>query len=246
VQRAAGYGAHFWTTSKPRRHASRMQIVGRWSKITCQGKIFMPKQSFALEAGKEKRLEISWHGMWKDMTISFDGKIVGVIPNQKALSSGQEFTLVDGSILKIQLVSVFMNTQLRVLRNGQPLPGSSSDPQTNLRNSYQAVYFIAGFNIILGAISFLYNVDLLQQVGVGFGSIIFGLVFLTLGFFVQRASSIALMFAIGIFALDSIVGFFLSAAQGYNTGGGVIVRIFVLIYMFQGLKAIKVLKNKGA
>ncbi|MFN8414175.1 MAG: hypothetical protein U0Z26_17475 [Anaerolineales bacterium] len=204
----------------------------------------MPKQSFALESGGNKRLEVSWSGMWGNTTILLDGKTIGVIPNQKALLSGQEFVLNDGSILKIQLINMFVTTELRILRNNQPLPGSSSDPQTRLKISIQAVYVIAGFNIILGAISLIFNVELLQQIGVGFGSIIYGLVFLVLGFFVQRKSVIALLFAIGVFALDSIATFFLSASQGYNTAGLTIVRIIILIGMFQGLGAIKTLKTK--
>lgn len=206
----------------------------------------MPKQSFALEAGGENRLEISWKGMYKDLTVSLDGNSIGVIPNQKALSAGQEFRSVDGSIIKVQLVSKFMSTELQVLRNGQPLPGSASDPQTKMKNAYGMVYFVAGLNLVLGLVSFLFNVEFLQQIGIGFGSILFGLVFLALGFFVQRKSTVALILAIVIFALDGIVGFFLAVSQGYNPGsGGIIARIFLLIPMIQGVGAIKALKAKS-
>lgn len=206
----------------------------------------MPKQSFALEAGGENRLEISWKGMYKDLTVSLDGNSIGVIPNQKALSAGQEFRSIDGSIIKVQLVSKFMSTELQVLRNGQPLPGSASDPQTKMKNAYGMVYFVAGLNLVLGLVSFLFNVEFLQQIGIGFGSILFGLVFLALGFFVQRKSTVALILAIVIFALDGIVGFFLAVSQGYNPGsGGIIARIFLLIPMIQGVGAIKALKAKS-
>jgi len=206
----------------------------------------MPKQSFALEVGGEKRLEVSWKGLYKDVTISLDGNSVGVIPNQKALSAGQEFRLIDGSTIKVQLVSKLMSTELQVLRNGQPLPGSLSDPQTRLKNAYAMVYFVAGLNLVLGFASFLFNVEFLQQIGIGFGSIIFGLVFLVLGFFVQRKSAVALILAIVVFALDGILGVFLAASQGYNPGaGGIIARIFLLIPMVQGVGAIKALKSKG-
>ena len=195
----------------------------------------MPKQSFALEAGGEKRLEISWKGIYKDVTVSVDGNSIGVIPNQKALSAGQEFRSIDGSTIKVQLVSKFMSTELQVLCNGQPLPGSASDPQTKVKNAYGMVYFVAGLNLVLGLVSFLFNVEFLQQIGIGFGSILFGLVFLALGFFVQRKSTVALILAIVIFALDGIVGFFLAASQGYNPGGGgIVARIFLLIPMIQG------------
>jgi hypothetical protein len=205
----------------------------------------MPKQSFALETGGEKRLEISWKGLYKDVTVSLDGNSVGIIPNQKALSAGQEFRLIDGSTIKVQLVSKLISTEMQVLRNGQPLPGSSSDPQARLKTAYGVVYFIAGLNLVLGFVSFLFNVEFLQQIGIGFSSIVSGLVFLVLGFFVQRKSTIALILAIILFALDGILGVVLAASQGYNPGaGGIIARIFLLIPMVQGVGAIKAVKLK--
>ncbi len=205
----------------------------------------MPKQSYALEAGGEKRLEISWKPFWKDITVTLDGNSIGTIPNQKALTSGQEFRLPDGTALKVQLVSRVTSTELQVLRNGQPPPGSASDPQIRLKYAYWVVYFVAGLNLVLGLISFLFNVEFLQQIGIGFGSILFGLVFLVLGFFTQRKSMVALILAIVIFALDGLAGLFLSAAQGGIPGiGGLFARILLLIPMIQGIGAIKALKQK--
>lgn len=207
----------------------------------------MPKQRFALEEGGEKRLEVSWKGLYKDVTVSLDGNPIGVVPNKKALSAGQAFSLPDGSTIKIQLVRKLMSTELQVLRNGEPLPGSSSDPQTRFKTAYGMVYFVAGLNLVLGLVSFLFNVEFLQQIGIGFGSIIFGLVFLALGFFVQRKSTVALILAIVIFALDGILGIVFAASQGYNPGtGGILVRIFLLIPMVQGVGAIKALKSREA
>ncbi|NTV00878.1 MAG: hypothetical protein HGA55_07145, partial [Methanoregulaceae archaeon] len=161
-------------------------------------------------------------------------------------SAGQEFRLVDGSTIKVQLVNKFMSPELQVMRNGLPLPGSSSDPQTRLKNAYLMVYFVAGLNLVLGFISSLFNVEFLQAMGIGFVSIIYGLVFLVLGFFVQRRSAVALILAIVIFALDGILGFFLSIAAGYSPGiGGMVARIILLIPMVQGVGAIKALKSKS-
>ena len=206
----------------------------------------MPKNSYALEAGGEKRLEVSWKGMYNNVTVSLDGNEVGVIPDSKALSAGQEFRLVDGSTIKVRLVNKFLSPELQVTRNGQPLPGSSSDPQTRFKNAYLMVYFVAGLNLVLGFISILFDVEFLQTLGIGSVSIIYGLVFLVLGFFVQRRSAVALILAIVLFALDGILGFVLAIAGGYNPGiGGMVARIFLLIPMIQGIGAIKALKSKS-
>ncbi len=207
----------------------------------------MAKQSFALEAGGQKRLEVSWKGLYKNIAVALDGNAIGMIPDQKTLQKGQEFRLVDGSTIKVQLVNKFYSTELQVLRNGQPLPGSASDPETRLKNAYLMVYFIAGLNLVVGLLAFLLRVDFLQQAGFGLGSVLFGLVFVALGFFIQRRSTFALIVAIVLFAVDGLAGVALAAAAGYSPSvGGLIVRVLFLIPMIQGLGAIKMLKAAPA
>jgi len=133
--------------------------------------------NFPLEAGGEKRLEISWKLFYKDLTILLDGVTVGVIPDQKALIEGREFRLLDGTTLKVQLVRKFNVMELQVLRNGVPLPSSAADPETKVQTAAGVLYFIAGLNCILGLISFLFDLQILQIMGVNLGSILYGLFF---------------------------------------------------------------------
>jgi hypothetical protein len=140
-----------------------------------------------------------------------------------------------------------MSTELQVTRDDQPLPGSASDPKTRFKNAYLIVYFIAGLNLLLGLLASVFNVALLQELGIGFGSILLGLVFLVLGFFVQRQSSLALILAIVAFIADSLLGVVLSVLQGATPGiAGLLVRVLLLVPMFQGVPAIKTLKSKSA
>lgn len=207
----------------------------------------MPKQSYALEPGGEKRLEMSWKRGWKEISISLDGKQIGVIPDQKALMSGREMSLPDGSTLKVQLVSKPWDAELQLLRNGQPLPGSGSDPATKFKTAYGMVYFVAGLNLLLGILAVLFDIEFLQGIGISLGSIIFGVIFLVLGFFTQRKSTIALILAVVIFAIDGITGFVMSASQGSSlSASGLVARIFFIIPMIRGVKAIKELKQKEA
>ncbi len=206
--------------------------------------INMPKLSFALEAGEKKRLDIVWIGTWKNVTIILDGNTVGTIPDQKTLFAGKEFSLPDGSRLRLELVKKLMSTDLHVLRTGLPVPGSASDPQISLTSAYALVYLIGGISLILGAVSFLFNVEFLQQIGIGLSSFLLGLVFLVLAFFIQRKSMVALVLAIAIFTLDSIAGIVLSVMQGYEPSiGGIILRIFLLIPMIQAIGALRAIKK---
>lgn len=207
----------------------------------------MPKKSYALVAGQEKRLEVSWKALWMSATVTMDGVVVGVVPSQKALREGQEFRLLDGSILKLQLVNKFTGSELQILRNGQPLPGSAADPETRVKTAAGMVYFVGGLNLVLGILAVLLRVTLLQSLGIGLYSIVYGLVFLVLGVFVSQRSNLALILAIVILALDAVLGVVLAITEGIPPSTvGFLARILMLVIMAQGVPAIRQLKRQGS
>ncbi|HZY45375.1 MAG TPA: hypothetical protein VFF70_11555, partial [Anaerolineae bacterium] len=152
---------------------------------------------------------------------------------------GQSFQLPDGSTINVKLVTGIM-TELRVQRNGQPLPGSPSDPQMRFKTAYGVVFFIAGFNIGLGLLSLATNSSFLRSVGIGTASIGFGVIFLVLGFVIRnQRSKVALILSIVIFGLDFVLGIVLNASNGVNPDTtGIIARIILLMPMAQGISAI--------
>ena len=93
----------------------------------------MPSRKFSLDPGAPKRVEISWKGFWREVTVKLDGTVVGTIANKKELMEGRQFRLSDGSFLGVQLAKTFLSIKLVVTRNGQPLPGSDSDPGQQLK-----------------------------------------------------------------------------------------------------------------
>ena len=221
----------------------------------------MPKRKYALERGGDKSLEIFWEGNWKNTKVRLNGNLIGAIPNKKELGTGQIFQLPDGTALRVQLV----NNELRVLRNDKPLPGSSSDPAAKLAQSFGIIYFIAGLNIVLGFIALIFQVGFLQTLGFGIISVAIGFIFLVLGFFTQRRSLIALIIALIIYSLDTVLVLFslfnivLVLSGGFNTGflliadilqrtapwiGWIIIRIGFLMGMGQGVGAINELKKE--
>lgn len=204
----------------------------------------MPTRSYALQPQGPKRLELSWGGLWKNFTVKLDGIPVGTIANAQALRAGQQFGLPDGSLLKVQLVQSFFSSELRVLRDGQPLPQSDSDPRRRLKNAYGVLYFIAAVNLILGVVAVLFQVELLLQLGMGYFSIIVGLVYLGLAFFTQNRIGAALIIAIVLYALDGILGIVGAVSAGVNPVTGLLVRIAFLVPMVQGVGAIKALKQE--
>ncbi len=203
----------------------------------------MPKQSYALEPNGPKRLQISWGAFWKNITITLDGSTIGTIPDQKTLSQGSTFPLPDGSTLSVQLLQSLAGAELRVLRDGKPLPGSASDPQIRHKTAYGVLFFIGGLNLLLGLAGLFFENEFLQALGAGWYTLIFGMVFIFLGIFTWRRSQMALVIAIVLFALDGFLSFIAMAQNGSFAFGGLIVRVFLIIPLIQGIGAIGQLKK---
>jgi hypothetical protein len=82
----------------------------------------MPKQDYAFEPGGEKRLSVAWNVPWRNLSILFDGQVVGSFEGEKELKEGGAFKLPDGSTLDVKLVAATAQPELQVSRNGAPLP----------------------------------------------------------------------------------------------------------------------------
>lgn len=205
----------------------------------------MPKITCTLERGGKDRLEVAWKGQWKNTTVTLDDAVLGTFADAHELKEGKAFVLNDGTTLHFQLVKNVVNSELKILRDGEPLPGSASDPFTRYKLAYGILFGIAILNIVLGLLSVLCQSEFLQNLGIGFSSILYGVGFIILGYFTKRRSAIALILAIVIFISDSLMTIVLWVVSGTlpNTAG-IIGRIFLLIPMIQGVKAIRELPTE--
>lgn len=199
----------------------------------------MAKATFALEAGGPQRLELSWGMFWKNFQITLDGQQVGTVEGgQKALKEGAEFRLPDGSTLHVQLVQSAMNVELRVLRNGAPLPGSASDPAQRVKSAAYLLYFLAGLNTLLGVVAMVVMSEMLEGMGVGIGNILFGAIVAALGFFTYRRSRVAPVLAIVLYAADSLYTLASFSGSGRTPPvAGIIFRIYIIYALVQAVKA---------
>jgi hypothetical protein len=207
----------------------------------------VPKRAFPLAAGEKARLEVSWKLFWKDIEVRLDGKLVGAIPDKRALEEGREFGLDDGTRVRVQLETGFGRVELRVLRDGKPLPGSDSDPETRLKVAAGLIWFVAAMSGGLGVLALALRIEVLLRIGVGIGSIVEGAIFAVLAFFAGRRSTVALALAIALFAFDGVATFFLAAQQTPAQPppvGAIVVRVFLLLGMSRGFEAITEL-SKG-
>ncbi|MCB9547003.1 MAG: hypothetical protein H6706_14275 [Myxococcales bacterium] len=205
----------------------------------------MPKNSFKLSAHDPRPVTLEWKGMWKNMQVGFDGQPLGVIPDAKALKAGQEFKLPDGSTLSVKLKTGFQ-TELQVMRDGKPLPGSGGDPASRVKVAQGVIWFVGGLTLILGVVAEVAQVRLLLELGMGWIAAGVGVVFGVLGYFVGKRSMIALGLATGLLLVDTVLTLMATTGAGRFPSGAVFVRVFLLIALFQGFGAIKALKAADA
>jgi hypothetical protein len=179
--------------------------------------------------------------------VRLDGQVLGVIPGSKELHAGRSIPLPDGSTLHVQLVQNLITPELRLTRDGRPLPRSASDPTERLRLACASVFLIAGLNIGLGLLAELWSSERLFSLGFDFTTVPFGGIMVLLGFFVRRRSAVALWIAIVLFFLDSLLTVTLSALEtGRASMGAVVVRLFLILWMVRGLGAIRELRQSDS
>lgn len=205
----------------------------------------MAKRKFALEKGGPERLVLEWHGIWKNMQVRLDDQLLGEIPDQKALKEGAEFPLPDeGGVLSVRL-KTGMQTELQVQRNGEPLPGSDSDPGTQVKTAAGVLGFLAIVNVAVGLIAEIGGVGFLLEMGFGWPALVMGVVLAGLWALVHfKQSRIALGIAIVIWTLDGVAGLLMTLEAGATPGvGGLVFRIFLIVALVKGFLALGEMKK---
>ncbi|HZS39221.1 MAG TPA: hypothetical protein VFF06_20460 [Polyangia bacterium] len=201
----------------------------------------------AFEKKGPKRLELSWSGFWKNFTAKVDGQTVLTANGQSDIKAGRSATLADGSTLSVRLKTGFGNAGLEVLRDGQPLPGTSTDPATQLKLAGGIVYFLAGLNALIGVIALVFDVAFLKE-NFGYGPLVMGAIFAVLGYFTNKRSMAALIVAIVLYGLDGVITLgmqFAAAGSGHTPNVGFIfMRVIFIIAMIRGVNAITQLRKE--
>lgn len=200
----------------------------------------MPKQKFFLDTARTQEVLVQWKGIWKEVTVSHNGTVLGEpIPNLAALKQGKDYPLPDGRSLNVKFQSGFAKSGLEINVDGRPLPGSVGDPKVELKLAAGVVWFIAGLSTLLGVLG-MTGVPFVMAMGFGWPSLVAGLVFGVLAWFVGKKSQLALGLALGLFAIDTVV----TLVAGMDAGGrapttAIIMRVFLFLAMFRGFAAIK-------
>ena len=200
----------------------------------------MPSQSYTLDPDNPKRLDIVYRPMWRGATVLLVGQEIGTAPGKQELLQGHEFKLPDGSTLNLRLVQSLLGSQLYILRDGQPIPGSASHPETAVKSAYWTLFLIAGISILFGAAAQMLHLGQLRTLGVGPYSVLFGVAYVALGVLVRRHSLPAMYISIALYAVDTVLGVVLAAlGEGAPDMFSIIFRGLLFIPLFQGVGGLR-------
>lgn len=107
----------------------------------------MAREQYSLQPGTPERLVVSWDKRWwekewKNFAIYLDGRELCKFDNPDSIKSGQCFDLNDGTQIKVRLIRDFIFWYLQILWRDRPVPGSETDPETQLRKAEQTFSLI--------------------------------------------------------------------------------------------------------
>jgi len=107
----------------------------------------MPKLEYDLE-GKRPRLEIEYGRAAGGLRVKWNGEVVREIRERAALEAGATFALPDGTTLFVRRVprawwSIALHAELRVERDGVPVPGSDAHPRVVARRAARLLVMLA-------------------------------------------------------------------------------------------------------
>jgi hypothetical protein len=208
----------------------------------------IPPRHYIIQSSGQRELVLTWDALtWKNFVVLLDGKrIVHLENGARELKNGREIRLPGGAKLKIQLKRNLLFKDLHVFINGEPIPNTIADPEIKVRRAANAVYFIAIFDFVLGLWAVQSGSTSLASLGFGWTTVAIGMVLFSLGLLVRKGSLSALLIAIGLYILDTLLGFYTSSLAGLEPQLGIIVaRILLLFSMIPAVGAIRSLQKEA-
>ncbi|MGB1253238.1 MAG: hypothetical protein ACPG8W_21680 [Candidatus Promineifilaceae bacterium] len=209
----------------------------------------MPKQKLAFTHGGDPRLELEWGSYMRDFSVRLDGEEIGRIDGgQRVLKTPHNFSLPDGSELTIQLNQSMLIDELEVLHDGQPLPGSASNPRVKLSAGIRTAFFWGIACIIIGALIFFTDLNILRVLSFSQYSFVAGLLLMPIAIGMSKRSLPLALFAIVVYLADwagsAVVTSRLGVPFGFLGTIGMLARGLSLVPLVYALGATRLLQQK--
>lgn len=200
----------------------------------------MARKKYLLDNKSSKELIIRWNGGWRETNILWNDEAL-VTFEKTELLNGCKIELPDGQTLDLKLEKGIFTTLVSKIGN-KHIPNSQGDPKYQLRQIFYLLIFIGLFNIVLGAIFFLADLDIAELPGIGIINIIIGTIEILLGYAISKGSLISLIAAVVLLSTDLVLAAASFMESGLKTS--IFMKVFFLLYIIRGFKYIKELKSE--
>lgn len=209
----------------------------------------MPTKIYYLDAARTDAITAEWgFFLYRNFTVHYAGALLPAINPEAKIAQGRQYRLPDGRIFSVQLKENNYPQALELLIDGQPVPGSSTHPQEQTKQAWYLLLVLGVLNIGLGLFTEFGQVEVLRELGLGWGSLVEGVAFVALGWLgYYRRSGPAFTIAFVLLVLDGIVSIGSAVATSHSPAlGGLFMRIFFCLIVFRGMKAARQLRDEEA
>ncbi len=204
----------------------------------------MAVKTYYTDKDKKNSIAVNCKAFWKNTEVLYNGKHLGTIKNQKELKKGQNFEIEEGKTLYICLTKG-ISPALDLKINGKTLDGSANDPKKIVKDCFAISIGLGALSLAIGLISYIFNIELLLERGIGIEAAIIGGVLILLAFGIKEKYIVALGLVVALIILDIAATFYFSLQPGMRPPTvAIIFKVFIVLHLFKGFKAIKELANK--
>ena len=95
----------------------------------------MPKKTYYLDEARTDPLMVEWGMFYRNFTASYAGNTLTAVDPDAKIAKGRYYPLPDGRTFSAQLKENTWPQTLELLIDGQPLPGSGTHPQEQIKQA---------------------------------------------------------------------------------------------------------------
>ena len=206
----------------------------------------MPTKTYSLDAARTDAITAKWGIFYQNFTVRYAGSVLAATDPEAPIASGRHYRLPDGRTFSAQVKENTYPQHLELLIDGQPVPGSGTHPQEQIKQAWYTLLFLGVLNIGLGLVTEFGHIEMLLQLGMGWGSLVEGIAFLALGWLGYfRLSVPAITTAFVLLVLDGIVSIGSAMASEHSPAlAGLFMRFFFCVVVFRGMLAVRQLRRE--
>lgn len=199
----------------------------------------MARKKYLIDNNPSKELTLIWNSGWRETNVLWNNENIGTFGKSELLN-GCSIDLPNGQILDLKLEKGIFTTLVSKIGN-KHIPNSQGDPKYQLRQIFYLLVFIGLFNIVLGIIFLMADLNITELADIGIINIVIGTIDILLGYAISKGSFIFLITAVILLSADLVFAAASLMESGLRTT--IFVKVFFLLYIIRGFKYIKELKN---